>query len=328
MNFTVKNKVVADKIQRKRGVQRSTARVWASTLRRIHRDYGKGPWSSDLKWLNDPSILDKLKKVSGINIKRNLGNAAAVGLDILEKKTLKAKYDAWLRILRGQADEASKKQEMSTRQKANLLQWKDVIKLKKQLARNVRLKRLYEKQKLSSKEFTELQRNLVLHLYVDMNPIRLDFANVQLIPEEQFSKMSKKNQSKNYLVMARGKWKFYFYQFKSSRYHDLPVVLPVPRSVVLLMKKHLRVIKRRYKEPLWLLWNSKGARMTRNSLSKFLTKTFVDTYNKKVSASMLRTIFLSHKYKHVDILEQESTADSMMHKRTTQQRHYVKKSDS
>ena len=325
MQFTVKNKGLADKIQRKRGVQRSTARVWASTLRRIHREFGSGDWSDNLQWLANPSILDKLKKIQGLNVKRNLGNAATVGLDIIGKKTLKGKYDTWLKMLRGKADAQTKKQELTARQTKNLIRWEDVVKLKKQLSRNVRLKRLYTKETLTGKQFTELQRALVLHLYVDLNPIRLDFANVQMIAESNFQKLPKRNLTRNFLVMSRGKWKFFFYQFKSAKYHDLPVVLPVPRSLVLLLKKHLRVIKSRYKEPYWLLWNAKGERMTRNSLSKFLTKTFVDTFNKKVSASMLRMIFLSHKYKHTDILEQEQTADSMMHKRSTQQHHYVKK---
>lgn len=327
MSIAPKNKILADRIQKRRGVQRSTARVWASVLRRIHRDYGKGPWNSDLKWLGDASILDKLKKIEGLNIRRNLGNAATVGLDILEKKTLRAKYDVWMKKLREEADKHSKKQQLSKKQQKNMMQWDDVVKLKKNLARNVRLKQLYRKDKLNAKEFTELQRNLVLHLYVDMNPIRLDFANVQMILEDSFKKINKRNVTRNFLVMARGSWKFYFYQFKSSKYHDLPIVLPVPRGIVILLKKHLRVMKRRFQAPYWLLWNSKGERMTRNSLSKFLTKTFVDNSGKKVSASMLRTIFLSHKYRHTDILEQESTAKSMMHKRTTQQKHYVKKSD-
>ena len=84
--WAVKNKGLSDKIQRRRGVQRSTARVWASTLRRIHREFGKGEWNEDLKWLANADILDKMKKVKGLNVKRNLGNAAAVGLDILGKK--------------------------------------------------------------------------------------------------------------------------------------------------------------------------------------------------------------------------------------------------
>ena len=64
--------------------------------------------------------------------------------------------------------------------------------------------------------------------------------------------------------------------------------------------------------------------MTRNGLSKFMTTMFVDHYDKKVSASMLRTIFLSHKYKGVDIEEREETAKSMMHTRETQNT-YIKK---
>ena len=68
--------------------------------------------------------------------------------------------------------------------------------------------------------------------------------------------------------------------------------------------------------------------MTRNGLSKFMTTMFVDHYDKKVSTSMLRTIFLSHKYQKVDIEEREATAHSMMHTRATAENAYIKKTDA
>ena len=54
---------------------------------------------------------------------------------------------------------------------------------------------------------------------------------------------------------------------------------------------------------------------------------FLDHYGKKISASMLRTIFLSHKYKDTDLEEREKTAKSMMHTRETQEKSYIKKTD-
>ena len=126
------------------------------------------PWSTGLKWLQDESILGKIKKIDSQNVQRNLANAAAVGLSVLGDDKLKVKYTEILDQLR----KAKPDRTLSSRQKENFIKWSDVIKLKRFYARLVRLKRLYSKEALTRKDFLNLQRNLVLNLYVSQNPIR------------------------------------------------------------------------------------------------------------------------------------------------------------
>ena len=140
-----KNTKLSDIIQKKRGVARSSARTYSSALRRVHNDYSDKPWHIDLKWLEDESILNKLKQIPSINVRRNLGMAVVVGLGIRKNKTLKSKYDTWLKKLRLERIKLNKRQEMTDKQKNNFIGWDDIIKLKKLLAKTVRLKNLFVK---------------------------------------------------------------------------------------------------------------------------------------------------------------------------------------
>ena len=315
------NKPLVDRIERKRGISRASSRTYASVLRRIHRDYSNDDWSNNLKWLQKNHIFEKIKKIPSINVRRNLVNASIVGLSLSDANH--SKYDHLLEELKIKATQENRKQEMSVRQKKNFVSWKDIIKLRAQLAKQVRLKRLYAKPSLTLKEFMLLQRNLVLHLYTSIDPIRLDFAGMRVVPEKQFKNI--KNKNENFLVLARGGYKFYFWKFKTSRSRELPVVVKASRTLVSVLKKHVAVLRRRFGENLLLLYNAKGGEMNRNSLSKFLTSIFVSYFDKKISASMLRTIFLSHKYAGTNILEREATAERMMHSRTTAEQSYIKK---
>ena len=327
MAIVQKNKTLSDIIQRKRGVSRNSARTWASTLRRINREFSDEPWNINLKWLKDESILAKMKKLNNLTIKKNLGVAAVTGLLILNEKALKKKYSEWLLVVNLSMEKDKKNQLMSDRQKKNYIDWKDIVKLRGVLAKEAHLKKWFVK-KLSKKEFMKLQRLIVLSLYTENSPIRLDFAEMRVIGEKEFKKLKKSNLNTNFFVLQRGKYKFYFWKFKTAKFHDLPVVIGLSKKLVTILKKYANVLKRRFgDEDLYLLYNSQGKPMNRNSLSKFLTSTFVNAFDKRISASMLRTIFLSHKYRETDILEREATAHDMLHSRRTAEMHYIKKID-
>ena len=76
MTLVQKNKTLSDIIQSKRGVSRNSARTWASTLRRIHREFSDEPWNLNLKWLTDEKILTKISNM--INAQTNDKNLQTV----------------------------------------------------------------------------------------------------------------------------------------------------------------------------------------------------------------------------------------------------------
>ena len=186
------------------------------------------------------------------------------------------------------------------------------------------MKRIYTRKTITKQDFNLLQKNVIVHLYTLLDPIRLDFANMRVVDVEEF-RNTKKDNSTNYLLTSRGKYTFFFFQFKSAKYHKLPIVIKCPVALQRILKLHIALLRKRFKGPTWLLFNNKGEQMTRNSLSKTITSIFREYLDKNISSSLLRTIFLSHKYSNTDILEREQTAKRMMHSRPTAEAYYIKK---
>ena len=71
--------------------------------------------------------------------------------------------------------------------------------------------------------------------------------------------------------------------------------------------------------------DSRGNKMTKNGLTKFLYQVFAPT-GKKISSSMIRHIYLTDKYgDESSYKEKEKDAEKMGHSVGEQQRVYVKK---
>ena len=167
-----KNTALVDKIQKERGCARSSARVYASNINRIHRDYlSSTKRSGNLRWLYDHSekLLAKLKKIENINTQRNLLAAALVGLDMQNAKTKKESYVKQIGALNKKKEEIARAGNLSEKQAAKFISWKEILKLRRLLSRTVRLGNFYSR-KVSKREFTIMQQTVVLHLYTEMPP--------------------------------------------------------------------------------------------------------------------------------------------------------------
>ena len=83
--FKQKHKAVTDSIQKMKDVKRSSARVYASNIARIHREYlNKTEYKTDMKWLvnNSEKLVRKLKDIKNLNTQRNLLAASLVALQL------------------------------------------------------------------------------------------------------------------------------------------------------------------------------------------------------------------------------------------------------
>ena len=72
-----------------------------------------------------------------------------------------------------------------------------------------------------------------------------------------------------------------------------------------------------------LFLNARFEPMTRQSLGKLLETLFFSYFKKRISVSALRRIYLSSKYRKLN-LEAADDAKKMMHSVKVQQQHYVK----
>ena len=328
--FNVKNKGLTDKIHEKRKCKRSSCRVYSSNLRRINNEFSKKPFTMNLNWLGTDAktILDKIKKLANVNQQRNFVSSALVGFDLLNDQKNKDIYNEYLKKLNKKKAEMQRSGEMTTKQKANFLSLSQIKKLKRLLGREVNLARLYTRENVSKKDFQKIQRYLLLALYLELPPTRNDYADVTIITEKRFKGLDKKN-SQNYLVTARGGYKLYWRNYKTSRtYGEIVVFIPkYSKSLQRLLVKHVKYLRKHFPENDALLLNQKFGRLSRNALTKYLQRMFKQYFKKNISTTMLRQIFLTSKYDKKALQEQQDTSRLMGHSITTQIADYIKKKE-
>jgi len=185
-----------------------------------------------------------------------------------------------------------------------------------------------KKKKLNSKEYKILQDYLIMSLYLLIPPRRNIYSNTIFITNKLYNKLSSDDiENKNYLVYSnRNNMFFSFGDWKNSSIRGT-VILKINnkklKQVIILWYKFNkdRVNK-------WLLVNTKGDRMTSNTLTKHLNYIFSET-GKKISSTIIRKIMVSEnenvkKYNEVKDKVKE-LADNMGHTVNTQQTTYFKK---
>ena len=322
-----KHAQLTDKIQKTRRCARSSARVYASNISRIHREFlPKTKYSQDLKWLGEKTgpLLTKLKKIENINTQRNLLAASLVALDILGKTKAREAYVAQIAVLNKKKDQIAKSGKMTEKQTAKYLDWKQILKLRRLLNRTVRLGRYYTRVKINKGEFATMQQNLVLHLYTMLPPVRNDWSAVRFLSEQEWDGLPEEEKtSTNNLVLARGGYRVYWAKYKTVKKHGV-IQQIIPKPLQTLLKKHIKFLRAQYPDNNHLLLNNLHQPLSSNGLTKFLQRMFYKHYRKKISTTALRSIFLSNKFDK-NVLEQQRTiAKAMHHTPATARDYYVK----
>lgn len=163
---------------------------------------------------------------------------------------------------------------------------------------------LLKKKNLTQEDLNEIQNYILLSLYILIPPRR----------STDYTEMKIKNitSDDNYI----DKNKFIFNKYKTSKFYGVQTE-PIPKELINILKKWLKVNQTDY-----LLFDSKGGKMTPSKLTRKLNKIF----NKNISTSALRHFYISNKYqdyiKEKDGLEKDLKA---MGSSGIQIPHYLKK---
>ena len=321
-----KNVALVNLLEKKKKCKRSSCRTYASVLMRIHREFSTKKFNLNLKWLSDDasSILGKIKKLSNVNIQRNLVGTGLVALGILADKKNQDIWIKYLKDLNQQKAELMKSGELTAKQKSAWIDWKEIVKLRKMVNRRVNLTKLYDRP-FNRKDFLVLQRLLILSLLTMLPGVaRLDYATIRIVSKKKFDKLSDQT-AENYLVTGR-QLKIIFQKYKTSATYGV-VNIPVAkysRPLQRLLQRHVRYLRENFPENDCLFLNQNLTCMSRNSLTKFLQRLFKEFFKKNVSVSMLRHIFLTDKYDKKQLEEQAETSKFMMHSQSMM-KDYVKK---
>jgi site-specific recombinase XerD len=309
-------------ILEKRNVKESSLKAYLLNLNKILKLEGLEATVSNLnKTLEDSEEVMNILKDKKASTIRNYLASIVVYLSLDEKNSELVKtYRELMDKYQKENNEGLANNQKSESQKKNwasLKELQDIVKsYKKELDRTGALK----KDKLSKKDFDTLQKYVVGSLYIgdpENPPIRNDYI-MNIIYKSQYDELTEEEKKKlNYLVIVNRSNKFFSLgEYKTSKKFGIQEI-----KVGKILNRILNIWLK-YNESPYLILNSKGEKITPNSLTKLLTKIFEPT-GKNISSSMLRHIFITEKFPP-QTEEKIELADKMLHSKEVQGSVYAK----
>jgi hypothetical protein len=298
-------------ILEKRNVKESSLKAYLLNLNKILKLEGLEATVSNLnKTLEDSEEVMNILKDKKASTIRNYLASIVVYLSLGEKNSELVKtYRELMDKYQKENNEGLANNQKSESQKKNwstLKELQDIVKsYKKELDRTGALK----KDKLSKKDFDTLQKFVVGSLYIgdpENPPLRNDYI-MNIIFKSQYDELTEEEKKRmNYLVIVNRSNKFFSLgEYKTSDKFGIKEI-----KVGKILNRILNIWLK-YNESPYLILNSKGEKITPNSLTKLLTKIFEPT-GKNISSSMLRHIFITEKFPP-QTEEKIELANSMLH---------------
>ena len=235
-------------------------------------------------------------------------------------------YDEYLDILlteHNKYNDFIKTKEKSVKTSDNWLDWNDVLKLQRKYGRDIKKKGYKQstKEVFNKKDLDLIQKYLVISLYTLHAPRRLEYADTEVVTNTEFNKLSEKEKDNGiYLVnVSRNKKFFSFGKYVIKSETPENVRINVDRSLNSVLN-----LWNNFNDNKYLLQDSKGNKMSKNQLSKYLNKVFSPT-GKKISSSMLRKIKITNEFDAEEVDKKNKLAKEMNHSVGVQQSVYLKK---
>ena len=319
---------VKEAIDEARNIKPNSLRAYIISINKIHNAiFNKDivDKKNPLDFLKDEKkVLDTIKDLK-VNTQKNYLSAVIVGLDAMNSKGI---YDTELKEYREYLDELNKevikeleKNEKTDNQQKNWVSLQALKKVMNSYKRDLIDRDVFKKETITKKQRDILQMWVVANLYLhdDNPPIRLDYGSMLVKKNSDYDKLSKDDlESNNYLVVkSRTNKIFHFGEYKSKKAHGIKKI-PVGKILNSVLNIWLK-----FNDSGNLLVDSRDKPMNSNQLSKYISKTFSPT-GKKITANILRHVYISEKHP-VEVNDSKSnTASKMMHSVSTQEK-YSKK---
>jgi len=195
-----------------------------------------------------------------------------------------------------------KPSEKTETQEKNWLTWDEVMEVFNKLKEKA--DEVEKKPRLSNADRKTMEHYMILALYVLQPPRRNDWYYMVLGKGD--------DEKRNYVDIKGGK--YYFNNFKTAK--SGKEVIDIPEEIMPCLKSYIS--KMNLTEGDYLLFPDDENRSNSNRMTKSLNSIM----GKKVGASMLRHIYLSHKYGKV-MKDQQEDAEFMAHS-VAMQKDYVK----
>jgi len=301
----------------KKEVSDATATLYIKLLTKLN---DKQPFKS-LSFLKDKeNILKSLESYSD-NTKKSYLIAVVSALSIYKddkpmlKKLYKLYYDDMIALTKEQKENDNN--EKTEKEKDNWMSFEDVEKKLEELKKEV--DKFKDNKMINTKQYNILLAYMVLSLFVYLPPRRnMDYQLMYVV--KQYN--NKMNSDVNYLDYDNAQFIFNKYKTSSTygqqiiKFNDLKDIIDIYLKFHPLHKGRKMTNKTNFR---FLVYSDGSGFDQVNSLTRVLNKIF----DKNISSSMLRHIYLSSKY---NISEMEDDAEKMAHNINTQ-REYLRKDE-
>lgn len=284
----------------KREVADSTASQYIRTLYSLNSEL---PFKN-LAWLkNTPSVELRLENYAESTQKAMLATVVSTLSLVNQKSSYKKVFAYWYNRMMEKVNDAKQKDtsQKTPKQEKNWLSWDVILAHERRLESEVQ--ELVKKKTLNPSEWQTVLAYMVLSLYTKFSPRRnQDYQLMRIVKTEKQAE----DKDFNYFVLDTKQ--FIFNRYKTANSHG-EQVFDVPQDLVnaILLYCKAHPLKPTMKSPFHFLVLDDGSPLPSiNSITRILNRIF----GKNVGTTMLRHIYLSHKY---DVTEMNDDAEKMGH---------------
>lgn len=208
------------------------------------------------------------------------------------------------------------KHEKTAKENENWLNYSELIDIQRDYKAQVDEMQLNKKTIINPKDNKVLLYYLISSLYTLHNPLRLDWATLRVITSKKDL-----NKTENFLL----KTGTYTQQIILNDFKNVSKIGSVDFKLSRPLTKVINLY-RRFNKGEYLLMNTRGFKMSQNSLSKIIPLIF-QKEGKRVNLNMIRKSKIQSEIDIEQVKKEEALAESMLHSEGTQKGVYLKKSD-
>ena len=295
--------------EKKSNLKTSSQDTYIRNIKRLRKVKNDLPIpESDSKWLNSKALLQWYDK-EPLSVRRHMATAANIALSIYGKES--KEWKTRQRKSMEQFDEHRRKRELTDKQKKKIPE-KGFDALKKVVAQMKReLNHLLKKISTLS-DLLRVQDLIILSLYYEY-PLRLDFATLKTTPTKTSNSIYK-NKKKP------AGWHITLHEFKTAKSLGSKT-FKLGSANQRLLNKFVPAV-RELTTHGYLLSNQKGAKMSKQVLSKKLMKLTKSRIGKEFSVQLLRILYAM---KNRDVIESAKEVSSKLLHSQEQSLQYAKK---
>lgn len=272
----------------------------------------------NLDFLKDIEEIKKRISEYKNTTQRNYLTSIVVSLKAVDENKYKPEIEEYVKLLRNMNEEISKTYEkgMKTEKEVkNFLDFEELKEIQQEYKSKVEQLQLKKKQIINPKENKLLLYYLISSLYTLQDPLRLNWADLIYFKKEDVKDME---DNKNYFLDIGTYTKFIIL-------NDFKNVKQIGPQKIKISRELSKIINlyRRFNKGEYFLLNTRGYKMSPNSLSKLLPQVF-SRNGKQMNLNLIRKSRVADVVDSEQIQKEKNLANNMLHSVETQKDVYLK----